>query len=274
VVGATTFTDNAILDQLRPYRGYRSITLLQPRYNSNYHSLQVYAQRRFTGASQVSMAYTWSKNLTDSQNDRSNAPQNTFDIRSEYSRATLDRRHVFSLNYIYELPFFSKQQDFVSKVLGGWQASGIVTYNTGLPFTITTSSFDAAGLGNNPAAIAGNRPNILCDPNQNAPHTLQAWFNTACFQTNPAVGTLVANIPGTAGRGVVLGPPTSRVDFTMTKNISFGETTKLQLRGEAFNILNHTNFRTIGTNVTLGTYGTVTAVRDPRTIQLGAKLIF
>lgn len=274
VVGATTFTDNAILDQLRPYRGYRSITMLQPRYNSNYHSLQFYLQRRFSGASQLSTAYTWSKNLTDSQNDRSNAPQNTFDIPSEYSRSTLDRRHVFSLNYIYELPFFKKQEGATGKLLGGWQASGIVTYNTGLPFTITTSNFDAAGLGNNPAAIAGNRPNLLCDPNQNAPHTLQQWFNTACFALKPAVGTLVANVPGTAGRGVVQGPSTARVDFTMTKNIRFGEERRLQLRAEAFNVLNHTNFRTIGTNVTLATYGTVTAVRDPRTIQLGAKFIF
>lgn len=274
VVGTTTFTDNAILDQLRPYRGFRSITMLQPRYNSNYHSLQLYLQRRFAGASQLSASYTWSKNLTDSQNDRSNAPQDTFDIRSEYSRATLDRRHVFTMNYIYELPFFKEQKDVAGKLLGGWQASGIVTLNSGLPFTVTTSSFDAAGLGNNPAAIAGNRPNLLCDPNENAPHTLQQWFNTACFQTNPAVGTLVANIPGTAGRGVVQGPPTQRFDFTMTKNIRFGETMRLQLRGEAFNIFNHTNFRTLSTNVTSATYGQVTAVRDPRTIQLGAKFIF
>ena len=79
---------------------------------------------------------------------------------------------------------------------------------------------------------------------------------------------------GTAGRGTIDGPPTKRFDFTMTKIIRFGETTRLQIRGEAFNIFNHTNFRTIGTNVTLGTYGQVTAVRDPRTIQLGAKFIF
>lgn len=274
VVGTTLFTDNAILDQLRPYRGYRSITMLQPRYNSNYHSLQLYAQRRFSGSSQISASYTWSKNLTDSQNDRSNAPQNTFDIPSEYSRATLDRRHVFTTNYIYELPFYKSQEGAVGKLLGGWQASGILTYNSGLPFTITTTNFDAAGLGNNPAAIAGNRPNLLCDPNSGAPHTLQQWFNTGCFAAKPGVGTLVPNVPGTAGRGVVQGPSTARIDFTMTKNIRFNESMRLQLRAEAFNVLNHTNFRTIGTNVTLATYGTVTAVRDPRTIQLGAKFLF
>lgn len=274
VVGTTLFNDNAILDQIRPFRGYKSITLLQPRYNSNYHSLQFYAQRRFTDASQLSAAYTWSKNLTDNQTDRSTAPQNSHDIRSEYGRATLDRRHVFSANYIYELPFFRNQNGFMGKTLGGWQASGIITLNSGLPFTITTSSFDAAGLGNNPALVAGNRPNLLCDPNQGGAQTLQQWFNTSCFQTNPAVGTLVANIPGTAGRGIVQGPPTKRFDFTMTKNIRFGENTRLQLRAEAFNVFNHTNFRNLGTNVTLGTYGTVTTVRDPRTLQLGLKFNF
>jgi hypothetical protein len=72
-----------ILDQLRPYRGYRSIAIIQPRYNSNYHSLQISAQHRFSGASQVNVAYTWSKNLTDNQTDRSTAPQNSYDIKGD-----------------------------------------------------------------------------------------------------------------------------------------------------------------------------------------------
>jgi hypothetical protein len=269
------FRDDLILDQLRPYRGYRSITMLEPRFNSNYHALQFSGQRRFTGDSQVQVAYTWSKNLTDSQNDRTNAPQNSFDIHSEYSRAALDRRHVFTLNYIYELPFFRGRHDLTGKVLGGWQASGLATFQTGLPFTATTSSFDAAGLGNNPALIAGNRPNLLCDPNANAPHTLLQYFNTACFQANPgATATGLANNPGTAGRGVIEGPNTHKVDFTMTKNVRFGESLRLQLKGEAFNIFNWTNFRTLSTNVTAANYGQVTAVRDPRTIQLGIKFLF
>jgi hypothetical protein len=84
----------------------------------------------------------------------------------------------------------------------------------------------------------------------------------------------VVNQPGTAGRGIVQGPPTQRFDFTMTKNIRFGESMRLQLRGEAFNVFNHTNFRALGTNVTAANYGQVTTVRDPRTIQLGAKFTF
>jgi hypothetical protein len=266
---------STILDQIRPFRGYRSITMLEPRFNSNYHSMQVNATHRFSSDSQAQVAYTWSKNLTDSPNDRSNAPQNSYDIRSEYQRAALDRRHVLTVNYHYVLPFFKKQEGFAGKTLGGWEASSIVTAQSGLPFSITTSNFDAAGLGFIPAAIAGGRPNVLCDPNANAPGTLQQYFNGACFQSNPiSTATNISNTIGNAGRGIVNGPPTYRVDFTMMKNFRFSENVRLQLRGEAFNIFNHTNFRTIGTNITLGTYNTVTAVRDPRNIQLGAKLYF
>lgn len=266
---------SAILDQLRPFQGYRGINMITPQFNSNYHSLQVSGQRRFTGASQVNLAYTWARNMTDSPNDRTNAPQNSFDIRSEYQRAALDRKHVLSLNYIYELPFFKSQQGFTGKLLGGWQASGIIVYNSGLPFSAVTSAFDASGLGNVPVLQAGNRPNVLCDPNENAPRTAQQFFNTACFQANPlATATNIINAPGNAGRGTISGPSTKRVDFTMTKNLRFGENVQLQLRGEAFNIFNTTNFRTIIVNVTAVNYGQVTAVRDPRTIQLGAKLSF
>ncbi|MDT7603906.1 MAG: hypothetical protein QOF61_1903, partial [Acidobacteriota bacterium] len=143
---AGTTAEN-LIEQIRPYRGYRSIDMLETRYNSNYHSMQFYAQHRFTGASQVNLAYTWSHNLTDNQtSSNSVAPQNSYDIRSDYGPATLDRRHVITANYIYELPFYRKQEGFVGKMLGGWQASGIITHFTGLPLTITTSSFDPAGL--------------------------------------------------------------------------------------------------------------------------------
>ena len=103
-----------------------------------------------------------------------------------------------------------------------------MVYNSGLPFSAVTSSFDAAGLGNNPALIAGNRPNLLCDPNENAPHTWQSWFNTNCFQQNPTTNAGIINQVGSAGRGIIEGPPTKRVDFTMTKNIRFARILSLR----------------------------------------------
>ena len=270
----TTSAGTNLLDQIRPYRGYRSITMLEPRFNSNYHSLQVYAQRRFSGASQLNIAYTWSKNLTDEQNDRTNAPENSYDIHSEYGRATLDRRHVFTANYIYELPFFLGKKNFAEKAIGGWQVSGIVTLQSGLPFTATTSSFDASGLGNITALIAGNRPNMLCDPNAGAPHTLQQYFNILCFQFNPT-GSPFPTGPGNAPRGGINGPPTKRFDITLTKNIHFKESMRLQLRGEAFNATNTPHFNNPGGTFGTSSFGLITsAVNDSRAVQLGAKISF
>jgi hypothetical protein len=267
-------TDLLILDQIRPFRGWRSIAMIQPRYSSTYHSLQAYGQHRLSGSSQLNLAYTWSKNLTDAQTDRSSAPQNTYDVKGEYGRAALDRRHVLTVNYVYELPWFNQQQGFTGKLLGGFQLSGIATYQTGLPFTATTSNLDYAGLGlinANPTA----RPNQICNPNENAPHTREQWFNTSCFSSNPPPdGSLVQNTPGTAGRGTIEGPSTKRVDFTVSKNLRFSESMRLQLRWETFNIFNWTNFRAIQTNVTNAQYGQVTSVRDPRTMQFGAKFSF
>jgi len=278
----------AVLDQLRPYRGYRSITMIQPRYNSNYHSLQVSGTQRFDGASQVNVSYTWAKNLTDAQNDRSTSPQNIYDLNSEKGRAALDRRHILTINYVYELPFFSKQEGFVGKVLGGWQASGIVTYQTGLPFTPTVSAFDPAGLGLIPPPLTVARPNVTCDPNAGGAQTPQQWFNTSCFQITPIDNTSpIANVVGNGARGIVMGPPTKRVDLTMSKNIRFGERYRVQLRAEAFNVFNFTNPRGLSMVVWSRTtqpvaqggngssiFGQVTSWRDPRVMQLAAKFYF
>jgi hypothetical protein len=280
-VAGTAFTSSAaevILDQIRPYRGYRSITMITPQFNSNYNSMQALFQRRFSGASQVNVAYTWAKNLTDNQTDRSTAPQNSYDIHGDYGRATLDRRHIFTANYIYDIPLFAKRNDFVGHAFGGWEMSGIVTFQSGIPFTPATSSWDPAGLGLIPAAIAGARPNTLCDPNQNAPHLFLQYYNTACYQPTPAINAGIVNVPGNGARGAITGPPTKRFDFSLFKNIPLSKEhseAKLQLRMEVFNIFNHTNFWTIAsTNVTSTLVGQISTVRDPRTIQIGAKLFF
>ena len=278
VAGGAFFSaaQTTILDQIRPYRGYRSINIVQPKFNSDYHSMQVFGQHRFSGSSQVNLAYTWSKNLSDNQTDRSTAPQNSYDQKGDYGRAALDRRHILTANWVYDLPFFDRTRGPIGLILGGWQFQGIATYQTGLPLTVTTSNFDAAGLGLIPALIAGSRPLILCDPNANAPTTQQQWFDISCFASNPAAGspttnTGVLNVVGTAARGVVEGPSTKRVDFVMSKNFNFTEDMRLQLRAESFNVFNWTSFTTVATNRSLGNFGTVTGTRDPRTFQFGVK---
>jgi len=268
-------TQELILDQIRPYQGWRGIFMIQPRFNSNYHSLQVSATRRFSGASQVQLAYTWSKNLSDNQTDRSTAPMDTYNIAAERGRAQLDRRHILTVNYIYELPWFRNEKGFAGALLGGWQTSGIVTYQTGLPFTPTYSGFDPAGIGFlNSSSPAGGRPFIFGDPNKNAPHSATEWFDVSQFQSPPTPTTAPA-VPGDAPRGIIEGPPTFRVDFSLMKNFRFTESMRLQLRGEAFNLFNRTNYSGIGTTAsTVSTFGTVTSTRDPRVLQFGIKFYF
>jgi hypothetical protein len=276
-----------ILDQIRPYKGYRAISMVKPIFNSNYHSLQVQATHRFTSTSNIQLSYTWGKNLTDNQTDRSTAPMNSYDIAREYGRAQLDRRHVVRLNYIYELPFFREQRGFAGKLLGGWQISGITSFQSGLPYTLTIGGgiYDPAGLGYFGSSPAGARPNLTCDPNQNAPRTLDEWFNTSCVQT--VYPALAPAVPGNSPRGAINGPTLFKSDATMTKNVRWGtdDRYKLQFKVESFNIFNQTNFgapatvastaRTVSsTTGFVGGFGVIGSVRDPRTFQFGIKFSY
>lgn len=261
------------LNLLRPYQGYNAIGALESWFNSNYHALQVSGQKRFGSESQIRFSYTMSKLLTDAQTDRSSAPQNAYNIHEgEYGPGLYDRHHVFSMNFVYTLPFFHEQKGFTGKALGGWQVSGIASYYTGLPYTVTTTTPDSAGLGIIGSSPASLRPDRICDPNS-GPKTRAQWFNTACFAPVPAG----EHRPGNSGRGVVRGPGYEGWSMSASKNVRWGveQRYRFQLRGEASNVLNHTNPSLFGSLAQTSTlFGTVTGYRDPRTIQLGGKLYF
>jgi hypothetical protein len=273
---STVFTSSGsetVLNPLRPYPGYNAINTIEPWFNSNYNSLQVYGQKRFGGDSLAAVSYTWSKNLTDNQTDRSTAAQNLYNFNEgEYGRAQYDRTHVFNANFVYMLPFFRAQQGFVGHVLGGWELSGIISYYTGLPMTVTTSNVDPAGLGILGSSAAGPRPDLVagCNPN-NYPHTRFAWINPACFAQVPAG----VHRPGDAGRGIIQGPGYEGWNLSASKNLTFHERFRFQLRGEASNAFNHANPSGFGSlNTTNSLFNQITAYRDPRIIQLGAKFYF
>jgi hypothetical protein len=273
--GNTVFTtaDTPNINAARPYLGFNAINTLETAFDSNYNSLQVGFRKQFGSAGLISAAYTYSKNLTDNASDRSNAPQNTYNWHEgEYGPATLDRTHVFTLNYVYTIPIFQNGKGALAYALKGWQVTGITTYYTGSPFTVTTSGADPAGLGLlSTSSVASSRPDMICDPNQNAPHTVAAWFNTSCFAAVPQGQVR----PGNAGRGVVRGPGFGNWDASLMKNFKMGERFNLQLRGEGFNLPNHPNPNGFGsTNITSSLFGQITTFRAPRRIQIGAKLTF
>ena len=281
--GNTIFTtaDDPNINAVRPYVGFGPITDIETAFDSNYHSLQVSVRKDFRALGLFNAAYTYGKTLTDSSSDRSNAPQNTYNWHEgEYGLASFNRTQVLTLNYVYRLPFFRTGHGLKNAALGGWELSGITTFQTGLPSTVTTSSVDPAGLGILGASPVSSRPDMVCNPNTNAPHQFNGvtgaggptWFNISCFQPTPQG----AIRPGNAGRYTVVGPGYFNWDAALLKNFNLGtEKAHLQLRGEAFNVLNWVNPSGFAsTNNTSSLFGQISSYRAARRLQIAAKFTF
>jgi hypothetical protein len=265
-----TATTEPRLNRIRPYLGYNAINTIQTWYNSKYNSLQFSLRKNFAKGGFFGLNYTWSKFLTDSGTDVS-APMNFYNRHGDYGLSPYDRTHVLTADWSYELPWL-KSRTGLLKYAAGWQVSGIASFATGLPFNPSDSSLgtDPGGLGILGPSAAGPRADEVCDPNKDAPHTIAQWFNTACFKDVP----MGQDRPGNASRNTIRGPGYQVWDMSAFKNFHFTENANFQFRAEFFNIFNHTNFSSIGATLGSSTYGTVTAARDPRIIQLGAKLYF
>ncbi len=277
---AVTSSTVSFINPYRPYKGFNAINSVQPIFMGNYHSLQASARKEWKRNSLVAANYTWSHALTNANADRSGAPQISSNIAAEYGPAAADRRHMFNFNAVYALPFFYEQHGLVGHVLGGWEVSGLGFFNTGLPLNVTTTGLDPAGVGVvfGSSASAG-RPDQVGNPKSSANGPIQNrlhWFNINAFSAVPA-GQFRG---GNAERNVVRGPGWYRLDTGLFKNVNTGEHLHLQLRGEAFNLFNHTNPDAISTSglISASGYnssaGNITGYRDKRILQLGAKLIF
>ena len=278
-----TSTDQARINAVRPYRGFGPINSLESGFDSSYNSLQMQVRKSFGAAGLIGGAYTWSKTMTNAGSDRSNWPQNTYDWSVERGPAPFDRTHILSANYIYTIPVFKHGHGLGNAVLGGWELSGILSAYTGQPSSITTSSVDPAGVGLLGNTNIPNRPDQICNANVNAPHQYGGaaqevaqklnWFNTSCWANVPQGSVRLGN----TGRYTVRGPGFFNLDSSLIKNfnISADGRWKLQLRGEAFNILNSVNPSGFAsTNITATNFGQISSFRAARRMQLGAKINF
>ncbi len=263
----------------RPVPQFDEINLIESRANSNYRSLQVRLQQRLSDGLALLGSYTWAKSIDDASNffpsaGDPNYPQNSYDFNAERGRSNFDVRHRLSVSYIYDLPF-GKGRKYLSgnggwsTFLSGWQTAGIVTAQTGRPFTVALiREFDNSGTGFSALGFGANdRPNLVGDP-QSGNSTPERWFNTAAFAFPPP-GTF-----GNAGRNIVDGPGFQSVNASLIKNTNLTESVNLQLRAEVFNLFNHPNFNLPDNFLGSPTFGQITSARDPRHIQLGIKLLF
>jgi hypothetical protein len=263
----------------RPDQRFDDIDLLESRGNSNYHALQARFQQRLYHGLTSLVSYTWSKSIDDASNFFSSAgdpnfPQNSFNVAAERGRSNFDVRQRLSLSYSYALPFGKGRSHladdgWVSTVLTGWETHGIITLQTGRPFTVALlSEIDNSGTGRSILGFGANdRPNVVGNPEISNP-TPDRWFNTAAFAF-PAPGTF-----GNAGRNILDGPGFQNVNASLLKNTALSERFNLQFRAEVFNLFNHPNFNLPDNFLGSPTFGRISSARDPRHIQFGLKLLF
>ncbi len=263
----------------RPVVRFDDINLLESRANSSYNSLQVRLQQRLDAGLSVLASYTYAKSLDDASSFFSSAgdpnfPQNSFNVAAERGRSNFDVRQRLSVSYSYDLPLgrgraFLNDQGWLSSFLAGWQTYGIVTLQTGRPFTVALlPEIDNSNTGRSILGFGANdRPNLVGDPNLSA-RTPDQWFNTAAF-TFPPRGSF-----GNAGRNILDGPGFQNVNASLVKNAGLRENLNLQLRAEFFNLFNHPNFDLPDNFLGSPTFGRIRSAQSPRRIQFGVKLLF
>ncbi len=237
---------------------------------SDYYAFQLTADKRFGKGVSALLAYTWSHAIDDVPLEFGGGaagpqPQDPRNIFAERGNSIIDLRHRLTLSYLWELPFgkgkaFLNRGGVVNWVLGGWQTNGILTVQSGLPFSpvLQTSTTNTG---------TGSRPNVVGSVNY--PKTLQHWFDPSAF-ASPAPYTY-----GNAGRDILVGPGRTNWDMSLFKNFVIREQTTFEFRAEAFNVFNHPQFGLPNPTIENAQAGAITStVGNPRQLQLALRFQF
>jgi hypothetical protein len=266
------------LNRARPYPGYGTINMRQTTGRARYHGLLLGMRYDAGRAGTLGIAYTLSRARTNATNDRDavDFPQNPLDLGAEEALARTDRTHVFTANWVYELPFFRETTNgLVRAALQGWQVSGIAQIWSGTPVPFIAN-------GNTNGGRRGSRVDQVGDPFADLPPSGPGYvyyFNPAAFAPPPD------GRYGTSRRAPFRTPGVDQWDVTVSKNWYLPGHVRLQLRADFINALNHTQLvmssatapscNTLSTESCLvpgQTLGQITATRSPREIQVGLRL--
>jgi len=238
------------------------------RFNSNYQSLQTRLVKRFSSGLQLNTNYTWGRIMDDQSSLAEWKAQDPFNLRADYSRATIDIRHALSLSSVYDLPF-GKGRTFgggwnpiMNALLGGWVLDCFVRAQTGRPYNATIG-LDRANVGR-----TYQRPDALGNPNH-GPRTPDAWFDTSMFAM-PALYTY-----GNSGAFTVEGD--SRFTFDVSAGKRFhphGDRHWIEFRGEFYNSTNTVHLGDPGMTLTSSSFGKITTAVPARQVQLALRYSF
>ena len=244
---------------LRPYRGYSSIRQRRSDAFVNYNGLQLYVNRR-KGDLRYTVSYTLSKaigNIADNGNGGN--PEDAFNFEFNTGPTSYDRRHVLVSTLTYRLPWLRNRRDLAGLVLGGWELSDKVLWQSGQYLTPTGNTL----IGGRRADYVGG--DIALPSDERGP---DRWFNTAAFASAPDTRR------GDAGVGPIQGPHRYTWDLSLRKNFRVQGRMRLEVRADLFNAFNRVNFSNPNTNLSSGSYGQISDARPPRQTQLSLRLEF
>jgi hypothetical protein len=216
----------------------------------------------------ISSTYTYAKSFDLFSGAAIGEVSNPYNLSFDRGLSDFDRTHVFNASAVWEIPFLrSSKELFVKNFIAGWQLSGLVQLQSGLPFNVTDGQ-DISHTG-----IGLDRPNVIGNPVLSAsrPRATKViqYFNTAAYAYQ-AVGTF-----GNSQRNSIFGLGYEDADLALMKNFNINETTRFQFRAEAFNALNHVNLANPDGKVSDGAnFGRITSASDPRLIQGALKFYF
>lgn len=263
--GATT---NNINDRRPLGPAFGSIVLTESTGSSTYNSMQATLDKRFTQGLSILANYTLSKSIDQSSENKGTGISQTNPNNLNYDRglANFDHRHRFTAAILYELPRISSQR-IVDTFFGGWNVTGIVTLQSGSPFSVLS------GVDNSVTGIPNQRADINGDPvlpgDRTRGEQIAQWFNTSVFSSQVRLGNF-----GSSGRNIIVGPGFKSLNLGLHKNFGITENIKIQLRGEAFNVLNNVNLNPPNNNRSSSDFGRITSAGDPRILQFAARFIF
>jgi hypothetical protein len=242
----------------RLFPQYPAISVSENGAGHQYHGMSIEAQRRMRGGIAFQTSFSWSKDLSDLENNE--APENAYDRLRERGRVQTIPALRYNANMIYNLPFKVKNR-IANGFISGWQLSNIFTLESGQFITPLWTGPDPTGTRvANPGAraVVTLRPNALRDPNLDNP-SVNRWFDPFAFSA-PTLGSF-----GSAGRGIIVGPGMNTLHTSISKTFVVRERVRIRLEGLATNLLNRPNYDLPIVNIT----DALVANANPATVTAG-----
>jgi len=274
------------IQQRRPFfpQFYSAVSLISSISNSNYHSLQLLAEKRFSLGYTLQAAYTFGKSIDDRSRGAvdGGGPQDPNNIRGDRALSDFDQRHIFSLNGIWDLPFGRGRQfggrwhPVLNAIVGDWRLSGILRLLSGTPFSVVSGRDNAlVGSGRN---MGPQRPDVVGEwklpGGRSRGEKIAKYFNTDAFIPNAGPGK--EGQFGNAGRNIITGPGDVVTNLAIQKRFPLPKEKlgRIEFRGEIFGLLNRPNLGNPNANLVSKAFGRITSAGGSRVVQLALRWDF